>query len=408
MRFAATFAAIAMSISTAHAATLTTLFSFNGQNGSFPQGSLITDASGNLFGTTQLGGTLDLGTVFRLDTMGNLTTLASFNGLNGVRPSSGVIADASGNLFGTTEEGGAFGRGTVFRIDKSGSLTTLVNFNELNGSFPLTGLVADASGNLFGTTAAGGLGRAGTIFKLDAGGALTTLVNFGNFINPGPRISLIDESGNLFGTTSFGGGFFDGTIFKLDTAGALTTLFTFNGQNGANPVGDILADASGNLFGATSEGGAFGAGTVFKFDRTGAFSTLFNFDNQQDGGFPFAGLLLDESGNLFGTTGSGGAGGGGGTVFRLDASGTLRTIVTFNGQNGDFPRGGLIADASGNLFGTTFLGGTFGLGTVFRISNVDDAAAVPEPATWAMMLFGFGFVGAGLRRRQSRSAMAPA
>jgi uncharacterized repeat protein (TIGR03803 family) len=416
MRFTAMFVVLAMSISTAHAATLTTLFSFNGQNGRNPFGDLITDASGNLLGTTFGGGASDAGTIFRLDRTGALTTLVSFNDLGGVAPNSGLIADASGSLLGSTLVGGASNLGTIFRLDRTGALTTLVSFNGLNGVRPNGRLIADASGNLFGATSEGG-GRlsGGTIFRLDNTGALTTLFSFNrqndDRFGTSPNGGLItDASGNLFGTTIRGGTFGLGSVFRLDTTGALTTLVSFNEQNGLGPSGGLIADASGNLFGATALGGAFGAGTVFRLDATGALTTLFSF-NRQNGSNPQTqgSLLADASGNLFGTTAIGGAFGFG-TVFRLDRTGTLTTLVSFNEQNGLTPVGTLIADASGNLFGATVSGGTLGFGTIFRISDTgfNVGAAVPEPATWAMMLFGFGLVGASLRKQQFGSASVTA
>jgi uncharacterized repeat protein (TIGR03803 family) len=417
MRFVVTFLALAMTISTAHAATLTTLINFNVANGRSPASNLIADASGNLFGTTLSGGAFDNGTIFKLDATGNLTTLFSFNGENGARPSGNLIADASGNLLGTTEDGGAFDNGTIFRLNPAGALTTLFSFNGSNGSDPRGGLIADASGNLFGTTARGGaFGNDfgfgdGTVFRLDRTGVLTTLINFNGENGASPSGGLIvDASGNLFGTTdgggAFGNRFLGGTVFKLDTAGMLTTLVSFIGENGFIPRGSLITDASGNLFGTTQSGGLGGRGTIFRLDTSGALTTLFSF-NGLDGSTPVASLIADASGNLFGTTQRDGESADAGTVFRLDRSGVLTTLVSFNGLDGRFPSGSLIADASGNLFGTALEGGAFSSGTVFRISDAN-FNVVPEPATWAMMLFGFGLVGATLRARQFRTPTAKA
>src|SRR6266404_4223628 len=160
-------------------------------------------------------------------------------------------------------------------------------------------------------------------------------------------------------------------------AANLTPLVSFNGTDGARPRAGLLADANGNLFGTTEAGGALGFGTVFEIAKTagGYASTptvLVSF-NRTNGALPLAGLIADANGNLFGTTVSGGANGHG-TVFEIakTAGGYATTptiLVSFNGTNGSFPVAGLIADANGNLFGTTLFGGANGQGTVFEIAK---------------------------------------
>jgi uncharacterized repeat protein (TIGR03803 family) len=402
MRFIVWLLAFSMTVSTAHSATLKTLFNFDGQNGSAPVGGVIADNSGNLFGTTAFGGTSDLGTVFRLSEAGTLTTLVSFNGDNGGQPQTALLADNSGNLFGTTfgifgANGGMFPSGSVFKIDAMGRFSTLASFNGVNGEFPRGALLSDALGNLIGTTEVGGAFGQGSVFRLGPTGELTTLFSFNRQNGLQPQAGVVaDASGNLFGTTIFGGAFIFGTVFKLDPTGRLTTLVNFDGQNGAVPTG-LSIDRSGNLFGITAGGGEFGLGTVFKIDPTGVFTTIVSFNGRNGNGPQGGGLVIDPSGNLFGTTLAGGAFDNG-TVFRIDPTGVLSTLVSFDGQNGAGPFGKLLIDSSRNLIGTTLSGGAFGAGTIFRISD-----AIPEPATWAMMLFGFAFVGVSLRRRSLRS-----
>src|SRR5262249_45982739 len=142
---------------------LTTRVNFNGANGSGPQGSLIADAHGDLFGTTRIGGADGLGTVFEIAKTAHgyastPTTLVNFNGANGSEPHGSLIADAHGDLFGTTRIGGADGLGTVFEIAKTAhgyasTPTTLVSFNLGDGADPQGNLIADHNGDLFGTTA---------------------------------------------------------------------------------------------------------------------------------------------------------------------------------------------------------------------------------------------------------------
>ena len=199
---------------------------------------------------------------------------------------------------------------------------------------------------------------------------LTTLVSFNGTNGAEPRAGLLaDASDNLYGTTTDGGASGAGTVFKV-AAGthALTTLATFNGTNGSFPRAGLIADGRGNLYGTTSSGGANGAGTVFEVAAgTHALTTLATF-NGANGYGPWAGLIADASGNLYGTTFSGGANGKG-TVFEVAAdTHALSTLATFNGTNGASPFAGLLADASGNFYGTTSSGGASDDGTVFKVA----------------------------------------
>jgi uncharacterized repeat protein (TIGR03803 family) len=382
----------------ASAQTLTTLSSFNGSNGAYPAYvSLIADANGDLFGTTEEGGVSGYGTVFEIvktsSDYGTPATLVSFDNTNGANPVAGLIADANGNLFGTTMAGGASGDGTVFEIVKisggyASTPTTLVSFNNTNGAVPIAGLVTDANGDLFGTTLVGGASGNGTVFeivKTSSGYASTptTLISFDDLNGALPAASLIaDASGNLFGTTEAGGALEDGTVFEIvktssGYASTPTTLVTFEDTNGAVPAANLVADANGNLFGTTYQGGALEDGTVFEIVKiSGGYAstptTLVTFDNT-NGANPLSCLIADANGNLFGTTSAGEASGSG-TVFEVTKtssgySSTPTTLVSFDTTNGAFPLAGLIADANGNLFGTTEEGGAFGTGTVFEVTG---------------------------------------
>ena len=403
-------------------AQFTTLLSFNGANGNDVEAGLTVDANGNLFGTTYGGS----GTVFEMKNTGTvaapgyasgLTTLVTNGG-----PHAGLIADANGDLFGTTYLGGANGYGTVFEIKNTGTVaapfysntpTTLVTFNGSNGANPYAGLTADANGDLFGTTTHGGANSDGTVFEIKNTGTVaapvyasapTTLVSFNGSNGAEPVGGLItDANGDLFGTTVVGGANGDGTVFEIKNTGTdsapvyastPTTLVSFNGPNGVYLDGGLIADANGDLFGTTYRGGANGYGTVFEIRNTGTIATpvysnipttLVSF-NGSNGDGPDAGLIIDANGDLFGTTEEGGANGAG-TVFEIKNNSTVAApvyanattvLVSFNVSNGDQPDAGLTADANGDLFGTTSNGGANfpnGYGTVFEITGAGFVAA---------------------------------
>jgi uncharacterized repeat protein (TIGR03803 family) len=386
----------------------TVLLSFNGLGGSGPLDGLIFDAAGNLYGTTNQGGAYapnSGGTVFQLTPKAGggwiQNVLHSFGASgDGAFPSAGLVADASGNLYGTTPTGGAYNNGTVFELKLTTSGWTeliLHNFNNngRDGFNPSAGLIFDDSGNLYGTTRFGGpytcaVSGCGTVFELtpQADGRWTEKIlhSFGQTSTDGyqPLAGLIfDASGNLFGTTYFGGAFFEGTVFELTRRPNGTWLeriphhFNANGTDGFNPAAGLVLDAAGNLYGTTYQGG-HNLGTVFKLTpKTGVGWTetiLHAFGNSAgtDGYNPVSGLILDSAGNLYGTTPVGGSNNVG-IVFKLTpaaGSWTETVLHTFNadGTDGYNSYAGLVFDSSGNLYGTTNIGGTVRDGTVFEIT----------------------------------------
>jgi uncharacterized repeat protein (TIGR03803 family) len=312
--------------------TETVLHSFAGgrADGAAPLGGLIRDSTGNLYGTTYGGGAHFLGTVFELPVAGGITLLHSFKGppSEGIGPAGTLVMDHAGNIYGTTYAGGdSTGFGTVYEITAGGTYTTGQSFSP-DGALPRAGLVL-VNGSLYGTTYGGGAHQyGGTVFEVAVTTALYTFTGGSDGSNPLDSL-ISDGQGNLYGTTaeggngSFGSGL--GVIFELSlTTGQESVLHTFTGPDGSAPTGSLVRDSEGNLYGTTSLGGANGFGTVFELDTLGNLTTLYSFTGGADGASPFAGLVLDGSGNLWGVTTAGGsaaAPGGYGTVFEVNPTG---------------------------------------------------------------------------------------
>ncbi len=357
------------------AQTFTVLYAFGtGTDGSTPYSDLIRDAAGNLYGTTFAGGTAGDGTVFKVDATGKETVLYSFTGgADGAIPVAGLIRGVNGNLFGVAVEGGASNQGTIFKLSTTGTLSVLHNFKTEDGSYPDAGLFRDSLGNLYGATIKGGTADLGTVFEFNPGGKLTVLHSFtggtdGRF--PYSYGKLVQDSeGNFYGTTLAGGAFDQGIVFKLDTTGKETILYNFTGgADGGYPYAGLFVGKKGNIYGTTYMGGASGQGTVFRVSKTGKETVLYSFTGGADGGNPMARVLRDPKGNLFGTTYYGGAFNAG-VVFKLDPTGKLTVLHSFDYSNdGGYPTARLARDSAGNLYGTASAGGASNRGTVFKIA----------------------------------------
>jgi uncharacterized repeat protein (TIGR03803 family) len=344
------------------------LAAFGGGSGQ-PLGGMVADKNGTLYGEFS-GYPLSSGYVFLVTKgSGTITTMASIP-LNDGGPVGGLVMDGSGNLYGTTAGEGLSGGGIVFELTKgSSTITTLASLNVNSNSR----LVIDSSGNLYGTTAQAGL-SAGTIFELAKGsGKITTLATFGGSPNGVESVGglVMDDSGNLFGT-AVNGAVPGGTIFEVAKgSGKITTLASIPGNQGSL-VGGLVLDSSGNLYGTTTDV-VFGGGTVFELAKGSSTITTLGAIGSSSGSSPTGGLVLDGSGNLFGTTASGN-GSNDGTIFELaQGSGTITTLASFNGSNGQNPTGYPLMDSSGNLYGTT-AGGGLGIGMV--VYELPSGAAV--------------------------------
>ena len=273
--------------------------------------------------------------------------------------------------------------GTSFTIQNNGTDSQLISSN---GAYTFATALANGTSyvvsvsnqptlqycvltNGSGTLAGGNITIAN--IACTAGVNESVLYSFGTGIDgQNPYAGLIqDASGNLYGTTLYGGTNNLGTVFKVTPAGVETVLYSFGtGTDGQYPRAGLIQDASGNLYGTTMQGGTKNKGTVFKVTPAGVETVLYSFGTGTDGQTPFAGLIQDASGNLYGTTFEGGTNGLG-TVFKVTPVGVETVLYSFGaGIDGQTPYARLIQDASGNLYGTTFQGGTNGLGTVFKIS----------------------------------------
>jgi len=350
----------------------------------------------------------------------NEKVLYSFTGgSDGGDPAAQLIFDTVGNLYGTTVVGGLYGCGTVFELTFSGGQwqeSVLYSFDCFaTGKNPYGGVTFDNAGNLYGTTVAGGSGGdcagdgCGVVYELTQSGGKwseTVLYNFtGGDDGYGPGSAVVfDKAGNLYGTTPDGGAYSEGVVYQLASNNGQwkqTVIHPFTGgDDGAvGSLGPLLVDAAGNLYGVTEIGGKYGAGVAFKLSLAGStwkYTTLYPFQGLPDAGFPYGGLIADASGRLYGTTYFGGANGEG-SVFEVApgpnalAGWKASVLYSFQGDtDASFPTSTLVFDTAGNLYGTSSTGGnpSCDCGTIFKLE--------PTSGGWSeSVLHNFGSSGDG-------------
>jgi uncharacterized repeat protein (TIGR03803 family) len=383
------------------AQTFTSLFSFDGTDGEDPSyGSLVQGVDGNFYGTAAFGGANSAGTVFKITPERKFTTLYNFcsqtNCTDGEYPLTGLVLSTNGNFYGTTSIGGAYNYGTIFEITSAGKLTTLHSFctqtNCTDGENPRGTLIQAANGNFYGTTFAGGNSQgAGTVFEITPTGTLTTLYTFCSkeACDDGadPAAGVVQGTdGNFYGTTPSGGHVKGrdaaGIVFKLTPGGKLTVLHNFcslaSCDDGAFPYSSLVQASNGNFYGTTENGGKHDSeGSVYEITSTGTLTTLYSFCSLTkcaDGISPLGPLVIGTDGNFYGTTFEGGGTGcvsdhGCGTIFELTPGGTLTTLQSFDGTDGQWPYDGLMLATNGTFYGTTDSGGANSDGTIFSVSN---------------------------------------
>jgi uncharacterized repeat protein (TIGR03803 family) len=387
--------------------TFSSVAGFQGKaDGREPQG-LVMDDAGNLYGVTAQGGPSNYGTIFKIATgTTDITTLATFDGKdNGISPRGTLVLTNDGNLFGITTGGGEFGKGTVWELPATASsmIITLASFDGTNGAYPYAGLVADASDTLYGTTMGSHkAGNASTVFEVAintdnlTASTITALATFSNkdqlsgqlatYASGDDKGLLVVDSGTIFGTTERGGNKRLGSLFQISSDHTVTTLVSFVGRGqGALPTGTLLSDAQGNLIGLTTTNGSSGRGGIFEFySSSSTLTTLASFMGS-NGSRPLGTLIMDEDGNLFGTTSTGGSRGLG-TVFELSAtSSSIVTLYSFQkSSTGAYPTGPLVLDSAGNFWGATYLGGqSNNKGSIFVLLNNVHMAITQQPTNVA-------------------------
>jgi len=371
-------AAVLLGAAAIQAQTETVLHSFlpAPPDGANPFSGLIRDSAGNFYGTTSLGGTMDFGVVYKLDTKGHATVLHNFtSGTDGKVPTAGVVMDAAGNLYGTTPRGGSKNQGVVYKIDSARREKVLYTFTGgADGGAPTSGVILDSAGNLYGTTPNGGAGH-GVVYKITPAGVESVLYTFQGMADGGiPKAGLIsDAAGNLYGTTSAGGSG-AGVVYKLNPGGIETVLYTFKGgSDGSAPEAGVILDSAGNLYGTTHGGGAAGFGVIYEISPAGAETVLYSFPGGFNGSSPTTGVLRDSAGNIYGTAGGGVDGWG--VVYVVYTNGNEAVLHSFSGgSDGLFPYGFLIQDSNGNLYGTASQGGALtnacnsGCGIIYEVT----------------------------------------
>jgi uncharacterized repeat protein (TIGR03803 family) len=320
-------------------------------------------------------------------------------GIDGGDAAAQLVFDSAGNMYGTTVVGGLYGCGTVFELSPSGDQwqeTVLYNFDCFaTGKSPYGGVALDSGGNLYGTTVAGGSGGdcagdgCGVVYELTKSGDAwneTVLYNFtggDDGFGAGGAV-VFDQAGNLYGTTPDGGAYQEGVVYQLSPGQQqwnFTVIHPFTGgDDGAvGSLGPLLVDTHGTIYGVTELGGKYGAGVAFSMSKAGNtwnFTTLYAFQGLPDAGFPYGGVIADARGTLYGTTYFGGVNGLG-SVFEIAAGATVKTpwqesvLYSFQGDtDSSFPTSALVFDAAGNLFGTGSTGGnpSCDCGAIFELT----------------------------------------
>jgi len=426
MALAIVFALTLLTTHAVQAQTFSVIYNLiGGTDGEYPDAGVTVGPSGVLYGTAVFGGTGGAGTVFKLRQVNSswvFSPLYEFTGgSDGARPIGGVVIGPNGALYGTTQYGGYMGGdcgsgggcGVAYELRPAATFcrSVLCYWNETvlhaftgtgdDGIYPgYENLAFDQAGNIYGTTSKGGNGgncgpgACGTVFELiPSGGEWTESIihNFSGTDGDQPEAGVVlDAAGNVYGTTLYGGTGTEcndncGTVYQLMPSNGRwveSVLVNFDGAGGSYPYGGLIINQSGSLYGTTTSGGppgcqGFGCGVVYKLapsDGGFTYSVPYSFSSYC---FSLGGLAMDAAGNVFGVCNTGGANGAG-WIFELMSCSQACSVVDlhdFSGSDGLNPYGGPALDANGNLYGTTQYGGTGncddGCGVVWEVAGVD-------------------------------------
>jgi uncharacterized repeat protein (TIGR03803 family) len=352
------------------AAKFQIVHSFNGEDGRFPGGEtpLAKGPLGLIAGVTQLGGTYDEGALFVIDAADRFHLLHSFSSAKGegVLPNS-VMFSEDGGLLGTTGLGGINDAGTVFRVGPLGRLSTLYSFDYVTGNQP-SGRFVCRDKSIYGSTGFGGDAGAGNIYKLSYDGTVSSLYSVSNRLSDsaGLYFGVVSASdGTLYGASmGYDVGDFNGTVYKFDMDGKYTILHTFaGGIDGSRPTSAPAVASDGTIYGATYGGGQYALGTIYRITPAGEYSVIYAFGDGDGLVNPFGGVIVGKNGNLYGTA----TGEGDGAIFELNTKTLQSRVLHVFDSSATYPQGGLVETTSGTFYGTTGGGGTYGLGTIYKL-----------------------------------------
>jgi uncharacterized repeat protein (TIGR03803 family) len=347
---------------------------------------MLQDRDGTLYGTIENGGPSNIGTIYKIDTNGVFSTLVKFDGTNGAIPTT-LLLGADNNFYGIAGNETGAGDGVIFRVDRSGNLTDIFHFSDPN-AVP-NRMVQGSDGDLYvissGGPALNDPNDPGSVFRITTNGVLAWSFSFNGTNGYGATWITAGNDGNFYGLTGYGGSNYDGTpnsgfgtIFRITPSGSFTSLFQFDGTNDSGPS-TIIQGTDGNLYGTREGGGTYGVGAIFKLslpscptNRLMLTTVATNFSENPV-------IMQGNDGMLYGTSDYDGAFGLG-TIFRSTLSGSVTTLVSFNGTNGADPQAPPLQAADGNFYGTTYAGGSnwspptnssdFGnYGTVYRMDS---------------------------------------
>ncbi len=371
----------AFKITTTASPTFTSLRSFADATGSQPVGTLARGSDGALYGVAAGGGTNGFGALYRITTAGTYSVLANFSGSSGAAIGAvgraGMLLASDGNLWGTTSAGGLGTRGNIYKISEAGTFLSVALFENPLGWTPVGPPLADSGGWLVPMRSGGPNGQ-GSLARKQVGSAATLAGAFDTSNGAEPVGGLTRVGGDVFGVTTSGGSSNRGSTFRYNSTTGVTLVANHTTPGGVLAEGQLVRGEDGALYGTAREGGATSRGSLWKVTLAGTRNRLISFAGtagSAKGERPRGSLALAPNTSFYGVTQSGGVANAG-TIFRLSALGTLITLAEFTASGPRAPLGGLLLGTDGKIYGTTSLGGTNDAGTLIRIDPSTDSWSV--------------------------------